>query len=33
MHDRDLKRGSTEMLIMAMVEERPRDLVGGINPA
>src|SRR5688500_20133189 len=24
MLDRDLKRGSTEMLIMAMVEERPR---------
>lgn len=24
MLDRDLKRGSTEMLIMAMIEERPR---------
>jgi len=24
MLDRDLKRGSTEMLIMAMVEDRPR---------
>jgi DNA-binding PadR family transcriptional regulator len=24
MIDRDLKRGSTEMLIMAMVEDRPR---------